>query len=331
MFARAAIVGRVARERAEARRNFLQQKAEMKKRIPELPYKQRCFIPLLKGPCLTVGLGCFLILCGAIMCNFAFHAKELAMIKVRETDSPTTSTSEVNINKHTYMALKSLTFIGPSLMGLGIFIIIIACVLLCDKRDKVLKEFADNIIRTQQELSKELSLHAVQSDHMQSKSPMRQLSMSDNESKRCISGSSPSRRTSSKSVSSLNTFHNIMHNITESGKENPEFEQIDEHAASAESILLEDAETSDIERGADQELGLSDNAIASCTMESSLTVTNEVELPGATEPLLPVFGENEDTTTPPSAHPDEPHAITKQESSAIAPRELENGPEDSKS
>ena len=160
MFARAAIVGRVARERTEVRRQYLQQKQELKRRQPQLTFRQRCFIPFLRGPCMAVALGCFLLIIGAVMCNFAFHAKELSTYAVHTYNETVTETIT---NDSKFEALKSLTFIGPSLMGLGIFIIIIACVLLLDKRDRVLKDYIDG--HNQRDLSiVELSIRAASAD-----------------------------------------------------------------------------------------------------------------------------------------------------------------------
>lgn len=107
---------------------------------------------------MTVGLGCFLILLGAVMCNFAFHAEKLSRISHRISNATDT---ELVSNSTKLGALKSLTFIGPSLIGLGIFVIIIACVLLLDRRDKILKDYTDSMIKTQQEISMELSYRIV--------------------------------------------------------------------------------------------------------------------------------------------------------------------------
>lgn len=156
MFARAAIIGRVTRERAEAHRTFLANKEELKRRTPVAPLRQRCFIPMMKVPCFVLGLAAFLITCGAVMCNYAFHAKRLS-----STTYVSYNTTEVVINQPQYQLLWSFTYIGPSFMGLGIFIIIIACVVLLDKRDKIIKDYIHSMIATQQEISMELSYRAT--------------------------------------------------------------------------------------------------------------------------------------------------------------------------
>lgn len=157
MFARAAIIGRVSRERAEARRNFLATKEEIKKQTPVAPFRRRCFIPLMKAPCLVLALAMCLITCGAVMCNFAFHAEKLSST----THHDSYNTTKVVINDLQFKLLRSFTYIGPALMGFGIFIIIIACVVLLDKRDKILKDYILSMIATQQEISKELSYRAT--------------------------------------------------------------------------------------------------------------------------------------------------------------------------
>lgn len=167
MFARAAIIGRVARERAEARRNILLTRQEIKKKTPVAPLRRRCFLPLMKGPCTIVACGLVLILCGAVMCNFAFHAESLSSIEITFYN---TTTERVNTTQ--LQALKSLTYVGPAVMGMGVFIIIIACVVLLDKRDKILKDYINSMLEVQQEMSMELSYHAVVSA---GSSPLRQM------------------------------------------------------------------------------------------------------------------------------------------------------------
>jgi len=155
MFARAALVGRVARERAEARRKVLLTNQPAKEKAPVAPLRQRCFIPCMRGPWVTVGFGIFLIITGAIMCNFAFHAHHYAL-----SDSPHASNT-TELNKPIYNGLRSLTYIGPAFMGFGAFTIIIACVLLFDKRDKILKEYIKAQVQSQQDMSMELSIRVV--------------------------------------------------------------------------------------------------------------------------------------------------------------------------
>lgn len=262
MFARAAIVGRVARERAEARRSFIEQKAEIKRRVPQLPCRQRCFIPFLRGPCITVGFGLFLILCGAIMCNFAFHAKELAVIKVQDSENSASTlpndSQDVTTNRTTYLALKSLTFVGPSLMGLGIFVIIIACVLLFDKRDKVIKEFMESLIRHQQDINMELSFRAAESSETEGKHSKHKMRAKRSKSARSCQSSR--RASKHSSASSIKSFHNIMQNITEVGTSRldlAELEQLVENSrsASGDSFLPpEDTGSSELDMNAMAEL-----------------------------------------------------------------------------
>lgn len=159
MFARAAIVGRVARERSEARRNYFQHKRELRKRTPRAPLRQRCFIPVLRGPWITVGSGIFLIIIGSVMCNFAFHAEEYSRPKVNvELDNGSLPEDPSGTEK--FKALKSLTFVGPSVMGFGIFIIIIACVILMEKRDHILKEYTDRKLQAQHDIKINLSTNS---------------------------------------------------------------------------------------------------------------------------------------------------------------------------
>lgn len=210
MFARAAIVGRVARERSEARQNFLQQKKELKKKQPQAPLRQRCFIPMLRGPCIIVGLGFFLIIFGAVMCNFAFHARRLSSDVILANSTIATDATVIT-DKTKYDGLRSLTYIGPSLMGLGIFIIIIACVLLLDKRDRILKSYLDSMLDPQQEISMELTFRAVREDiPTASKVAPRPLSR-----KAINSSRKGSRRVSLSSIQCVQSFHTAMQDIAE--------------------------------------------------------------------------------------------------------------------
>ena len=145
MFVRAP-VGRVSREIAEQRRRFIQKKLELKRSAPQAPFRQRCFIPIHRDSCIIIGAGCISILVGAVMCNFAFHAKELSKYPASSYDNNLNRTNVENLYDQTKQrALESMTFLGPSFMGLGMFVIIIACVFLMDKRDKILKKYMDNM------------------------------------------------------------------------------------------------------------------------------------------------------------------------------------------
>lgn len=145
MYARAAIIGRTIKQRNERHSRVLVQAPSVKKStlFSGLPMSKQCFLPP-KGPTALLALAIVLLTTGATMCNFAFNASKYA---------PT--------NTELHQGLKSLAYVGPSVMGIGAFLIIVCCVLLFDIREKRIKENVKMLAEQQQSLSHEFTNKAI--------------------------------------------------------------------------------------------------------------------------------------------------------------------------
>lgn len=90
-----------------------------------------CWVPFMLGPCIGGFIGLAVLLGGASMCATGYYAKYFASsLESNGTHSVTT----VNNSKHFHM--HNFTFIGPVIMGCGCFAIVVACVVVCEQRDK---------------------------------------------------------------------------------------------------------------------------------------------------------------------------------------------------
>lgn len=161
MLARAALIGRVTREREQARRasNLPPIDRRKKKKQVELidpPKLSGFFTHCSRGSLISLGAAMLLIAIGAIMCNFAFHARSYAT----RTVSVGNRTEDI-VNKSAYMGLRSMTYIGPTFMGVGAFLIIVFCVVLFDTREKTIKQAIQKQIQQQQDMSQEYAIKAV--------------------------------------------------------------------------------------------------------------------------------------------------------------------------
>ena len=167
MYARAAIIGRVTREHNERRSRILipapTTKPTAAKLLSYVPMSKQC-IPCTKGPCGALLVAIILLSLGAVMCNFAFHAETYSTIKISSNNQTAT------IKDHSlYSGLKSLTYIGPTFMGIGAFLVIVCCVLLFDIREKRLKLAAKEQAEQQQSMSKEYTNKTIWSRQASSK------------------------------------------------------------------------------------------------------------------------------------------------------------------
>lgn len=156
MFARAAVISRVTRERSARRASVFVHSPPPDEESSDTPLSQRLFLPRSKAPWLTLLLSLTLIAIGALMCNFAFHATRYAT-ETQQTGNVTVST----LNESLYNGLRSLTYIGPIFMGVGAFLIIVCCVVLLDTREKMLKQIAKERTQQQQDLSCELTYQTI--------------------------------------------------------------------------------------------------------------------------------------------------------------------------
>lgn len=151
MTAGAAVVSQVYRER-NARRSRYTLKPRPPPNDPDMAVqsvKPAC-LPCVKGPWLLMLLCIGFMVLGGYLCNLSFHAEYHSM-------QPTL------VNNHTvvvkdmakFRGLKSLTYIGPTFIGVGAFTIIICCVVLFDLREKRMKTLLQIKLESQQGLSME--------------------------------------------------------------------------------------------------------------------------------------------------------------------------------
>lgn len=163
MYARAAIIGRMTRERnARLSKVIIQPPARFTRKSTVIrpvlppPMSTKCYLPSQRGPWFTLALALFLIAVGATMCNFAFHAKRYATVGT-STETNTTA----SVNEALYSGLNSLTYIGPTFMGVGAFLIIVCCVLLFEIKEKRMKELSKSNVEQQQSMSREYTNKAI--------------------------------------------------------------------------------------------------------------------------------------------------------------------------
>ena len=108
-----------------------------KRKRRKMTMKQRLYLPFMWSTCLGTFLG-FLVLCGGTaMCVVGYYAEYFA---TTETISTTVNGTDIVIIKDSSMQfhIKNLTFVGPIFMGIGAFIIVVACVVVFETRDKLL-------------------------------------------------------------------------------------------------------------------------------------------------------------------------------------------------
>ena len=108
-----------------------------KRKRRKMTLKQRMYLPFMWSTCVGTFLG-FIVLCGGTaMCVVGYFAEYFA---TTETVSNTSNGTDIVITKDSSMQfhIKNLTFVGPIFMGIGAFIIVVACVVVFETRDKVL-------------------------------------------------------------------------------------------------------------------------------------------------------------------------------------------------
>lgn len=152
MSAGAAVVSRVCREH-NARRSKLARNPPRPPPQPDMtvqPKAKGCFLPCAKVPCTIMMVSMGVMVLGGYMCNLAFHADYYALEYTIVNNVTTNST-----NQAMFKGLKSLTYIGPSFIGVGSFLIIICCVVLFDLREKKMKTLLQIKLESQQGLSME--------------------------------------------------------------------------------------------------------------------------------------------------------------------------------
>ena len=128
MFARAGISSRAFR--GEHTGGFFGRPKKKKKE----KRKFRCYVPFMWSTCVALWGG-FSVLCGGTaMCITGYYAANFTSIQV---SNQTHTWSEVD--PIPYALMWNMTYVGPVLMGFGCFAMVIACVVVCETRDKMLR------------------------------------------------------------------------------------------------------------------------------------------------------------------------------------------------
>ena len=98
--------------------------------------KFRCYVPFMWPTCAAVSVGSIILAAGVLMCVVGYFSSEDSTRKDRggANDTAAWNSTETG-DSH----LGGLTFVGPVFMGFGCFIIVVACVVVCETRDKMLK------------------------------------------------------------------------------------------------------------------------------------------------------------------------------------------------
>ena len=94
-----------------------------------------CWLPFMWRPCLGGLVGLLVFLGGVAMSVVGFYSKKL-------------STSQANNGTHTYDVINNnkrfhvnnLTYLGPVIMGCGCFVMVVACVVVCEARDRQVRQ-----------------------------------------------------------------------------------------------------------------------------------------------------------------------------------------------
>lgn len=99
--------------------------------------KFRCYIPFMWSTCVAIFTGFAILSAGLLMCVFGYFGDDSHRQRVDNSTRSWNVTETSGINH-----MRGLTYIGPVLMGFGCFIIVVACVVVCETRDRMLKIIA---------------------------------------------------------------------------------------------------------------------------------------------------------------------------------------------
>ncbi|KAK2145787.1 hypothetical protein LSH36_657g00002 [Paralvinella palmiformis] len=135
MFARAGISSRAFR--GEHTGGFFGRPKKKKK--DEEKRKFRCYVPFMWPACAAVCCGLLVLCGGTAMCVTGYYARNFTTI---ELSNGTNTWYE--IDRIRYALMWNMTYVGPILMGFGCFAIVIACVVVCETRDRMLKIIEQN-------------------------------------------------------------------------------------------------------------------------------------------------------------------------------------------
>ena len=107
--------------------------------VPKRSGDCRCFIPFMWSSCVSILVGTMVLLGGTAMCVSGYYAGYFSRTQLGMNGTEPVYRRDERAHYH----IKNLTFAGPVFMGIGCFVIVVACVVVCETRDKLLKERAD--------------------------------------------------------------------------------------------------------------------------------------------------------------------------------------------
>ena len=103
----------------------------------------RFFMPFMWGTCIGVFVGAIILAGGAAMSTVGYYADHYATTNTTNGTHITASSK----NRSMYYHLTNLTFVGPIFMGIGCFVIVVACVVVLETRDKMVKDLLNNLAK----------------------------------------------------------------------------------------------------------------------------------------------------------------------------------------
>ncbi len=103
------------------------------------PLRERLYMPCMCSTCTGCLLGIVFLSGGAVMVVLGYFADNLSIKHTPTIQGNGTSEIVVTRDSYIFFWISSLTYVGPLLMSVGTFCIVIACVVVMETRDKVLE------------------------------------------------------------------------------------------------------------------------------------------------------------------------------------------------
>ena len=170
MFARGGILGRVNkgeafRQKQKLKAHYAEQRKRKNKRR-----RCRCVLPCMWPVFLAVLAGLCIMAGGCTMCVVGFYADDFSQVK--------TFNGTLGRDDAAFFHFKNLVFAGPVIMGIGCFIIVVAFVVVCEERDKVIKVLEE---KERKEFDKKADLYDMVIRQFKSRSTLNESGDSDNQ------------------------------------------------------------------------------------------------------------------------------------------------------
>ena len=149
---------------------------------PKLTVRERCFLPCKKSAWITFLFGSVTVVCGGLICSFAFHSPYRKLQRTIKLESNWWKGKDYSISGPTMNSeqLRQQTeylvysYCGPVIVGIGLFIQMMAWVILFVERDKIIKQLGERMIKSimKAQISKVLSSHGKDIPTPKAKSSM---------------------------------------------------------------------------------------------------------------------------------------------------------------